>query len=91
MFVNKLAQCAFAICMLNGLVYAADPENGEEKSDFKMAEPESISIRELNNDDDVKEIASRFDFTVVSFYKPSDERSVEVDSFMDGAQNYFNI
>ena len=61
-------------------------------NDFAQAvEPETFSIRELSNGDDVLEIASRFDYTVVSFYKPSDAKSVEVDGFMDGAQAYFNM
>ena len=71
MLVNKLAQCAIAIslCMQNGLAL----------------EPETVSVRELTNDDDLKEISKKFDFTVVSFYKPSDEKSVLIDSVMDGA------
>ena len=61
-------------------------------NDFAQAvEPETFSIRDLNNDDDIKEIASKFDYTVVSFFKPSDTKSVEVDSFMDGAQAFFNL
>ena len=77
MFVNKLAQCAFGIsaCMLNSFALAA--------------EAETHSIRELKNDDEVTEIAAEFDFTVISFYNPSDAASVEVDSYMEGAQKHF--
>ena len=61
-------------------------------NDFAQAvEPETFSIRDLNNDDDIKEISSKFDYTVVSFFKPSDAKSVEVDGFMDGAQAFFNL
>ena len=66
--------------MLNGLTQAADASS----------ETTARTIRELKNDDNIKEIATEADFTVVSFYKPSDEKSVEVDAFMEGAQAFFN-
>jgi len=62
--------------MLSGLTQATDSA--------------THTIRELKNDDNVKDVSTEFDFTVVSFYKPSDEKSVEANSFMEGAQAFFN-
>ena len=37
-------------------------------------------------DDKPEELLAEYDFSVVSFYKPSDADSVEVDSFIEGAK-----
>ena len=35
-------------------------------------------------------MTTAYDFAVISFYKPSDEKSVELHKYIEGAQAYFN-
>ena len=43
-------------------------------------------IKDMVTGDDPSEVLEGYDFSVISFYKPSDAASVEVDGFMDGAK-----
>ena len=40
--------------------------------------------------DTPKESLKDFDFSVISFFKPTDLESVEIDGFFEGAQKHFN-
>ena len=47
-------------------------------------------MQELKNGDNLEELTTAYDFAVISFYKPSDEKSVELQKYIEGAQAYFN-
>ena len=81
MFTSKLSKSALSLatCFMNGLLAAANDALSATKE-----------IRELKNGDDIKEITMSYEFAVVSFYKPSDEKSVEVNGFFEGAFSHFN-
>ena len=80
MFKSILSSCALALTssMMNGLAYAADDVDATK------------AFIDLENGTDIREITKKYEFSVVSFYKPSDEKSTEVDGFVKGAFDLFS-
>ena len=81
MFSSKLNKSALSLaaCFMNGMLAAANDALSATKE-----------IQELKNGDDIKAITMSYEYAVVSFYNPSDEASVEVNGFFEGAFSHFN-
>ena len=48
------------------------------------------TVTELTDRDSLTDILEDYDFAIISFFKPSDPASVEMDSFFDGAKEDFD-
>ena len=48
------------------------------------------TVTELKASDSLPDMVKDYDFAIISFYKPSDPASVEMDSYFDGAKEDFD-
>jgi len=48
-------------------------------------------ITELKTGDDIEMMTAAYDYSIISFFEPSNEKSVLIDSFMEGAQWNMNL
>ena len=48
----------------------------------------NCSVKTMVAGDTPQEVLKDYEFSVISFYKPSDETSVEIDALMEGAEEY---
>ena len=81
---SNLAMCALGItaCLMNGVVVADDAEAAAPTCNTK-------EFRELANGDDVVALTTACDFSMISFYSPSDEHNVEVQKIVEEAFVYW--
>ena len=81
---SNLAMCALGItaCLMNGVVVADD-------ADAAAATCNTKEFRELTNGDDVVALTNACDFSMISFYSPSDEHNVEVQKIVEEAFVYW--
>ena len=52
-------------------------------------EAQKANIKQLKTGDSIEFLTAAYDFSVISFFKGSDDESVKVDAFMEGAQKIF--
>ena len=50
----------------------------------------NATVTELTASDSLPDMVKDYDFAIISFFKPSDPASVEMDSYMDGAKADFD-
>lgn len=81
---SNLAMCALGItaCLMSGVVVADD-------ADAAAATCNTKEFRELTNGDDVVALTTACDFSMISFYSPSDEHNVEVQKIVEEAFVYW--
>ena len=50
----------------------------------------AVEVKLMTKDDKPEDLLPNYEFSVISFFRPSDPDSVEIDSIFDDAVKYFN-